>query len=493
MRYAETPLAADPCRNPSKIEDLRACFARHGQDHVFSHWERLSGPDQQSLQDQALRLAPELPALIKAYQSALAARSVLDEGPQDHPATLAPAPAIELPENGGDPERFAEAARLGAEVLAAGRVAAFVVAGGQGTRLGFPHPKGCFPIGPVSERTLFELQAQKIRRLAERTGHRVPWYVMTSDATDRETREAFAANAHFGLDPADVHIFQQDMVPAFDFDGRLLLETPGRIFESPNGHGGALTALASSGALSDMESRGIDILYYYQVDNPLVKIGDPTYIGFHVGSAAEMSCKVVRKVDPMEKVGVLIERGGHVGVVEYTELGDAERYAQDERGRLRFWAGNVAIHVLDVGFIKRVAADAFELLPFHLSKKQIPCLDTDGNPLQPEQPNGYKLERFVFDGLTAAERVCVVETTAEEEFFPVKNATGKDSPETSRLALSAQYRRWLAAGGIEVPEGVEQIEIDHARIDGPEDVVEASFRSLAETGALLQTAGGLDA
>lgn len=482
-------MAADSCQNASTIEDLRACFARHGQAHVFDHWDALAGPERQALLDQARRIAPELPALIEAYETAVEAQ---DDASGDA-ARLSPAPAIELPEHGGDAARFDEAARRGAEVLAAGRVAVFLVAGGQGTRLGFPHPKGCFPIGPVTDRTLFELQAQKIRRLSDRVGHRVPWYVMTSDATDRETREAFEAEGFFGLDPADVMIFQQDMVPAFDFEGRLLLEEPARIFESPNGHGGALTALSSSGALDDMTRRGIDVLYYYQVDNPLVKIGEPAYVGFHVGSGADMSCKVIRKVDPMEKVGVLVETGDGIGMVEYTELGDAERYAKDADGRLRFWAGNVAIHLFDVGFIRRVAARAFELLPFHLSRKQIPFVAADGRRVEPEAENGYKLERFVFDALSAARSVCVLETTAEEEFFPVKNARGKDSPETSRGALTDLYRRWLTAGGIEVPETVERIEIDHSRIDGPEDLVAAGFESLAEASPLVRTAGGRDA
>jgi UDP-N-acetylglucosamine/UDP-N-acetylgalactosamine diphosphorylase len=483
-------LSADPCQNPSTIEELRACFARHAQAHVFDHWERLSGVQRDALLDQAARLAPELPALIEAHRAAT-------EDQTDAPlaavaSEIEPANAIELPEHGGDPKRFETARALGNEVLRAGRVGVFLVAGGQGTRLGFPHPKGCFPVGPVSDRTLFELQAQKIRGLGRRIGHTVPWYIMTSDATDQETREAFEANNFFGLDPEDVKIFRQDMVPAFDFDGRLLLEEAGRIFESPNGHGGALTALSSSGALADMERRGVDILYYYQVDNPLVKIGDPTYIGFHVETGAEMSCKVVRKSDPMEKVGVLVNEGGRVTMVEYTELADEQRYAKDERGQLRFWAGSVAIHVLNVDFIKTVASRAFDLLPFHLSEKKIPFIDDRGSCVEPDAPNGHKLERFVFDALAAARGVCVLETTAEDEFFPIKNATGRDSPETSRQALTAQVRRWLSAGGIDVPAEVDRIEVDHSQIDGPEDVVESGFQCLSDAGDVIRTAGGRD-
>jgi UDP-N-acetylglucosamine/UDP-N-acetylgalactosamine diphosphorylase len=179
-----------------------------------------------------------------------------------------------------------------------------VVAGGQGSRLGFPGPKGLYPLGPVTGRTLFALQAQRIRRLRERTGAAIPWYVMTSEATDDATRSAFAEAGHFGLPPRDVFFLRQGMVTSFDFDGKLMLERPDRIMENPDGHGGALTALLGSGALDDMQHRGTDTLFYYQVDNPLVRMADPVFLGFHALAGAEMSCKVVRKRDALEKAGV---------------------------------------------------------------------------------------------------------------------------------------------------------------------------------------------
>lgn len=475
-------------RRPSEltVDDLRTSFGRQGQAHVFAHWDRLDDAGRQRLLGQLRRIEPWLDDLVRAYRAALPASA--GEDPRQR-GKIEPADAIPLPENGGDPGRAKAARERGEALLSEGRIGLFLVAGGQGTRLGFPHPKGCFPVGPVTDRTLFEIQAQKIRGLARRTGRTLPWYIMTSDATDAETRQAFEEHGCFGLDPADVWIFQQDMVPAFDFEGRLILEAPDRIFESPNGHGGSLTALASSGALDDMAQRGIDTLFYYQVDNPLVKMADPVYLGFHAETGAEMSCKVVRKTDPMEKVGVVARVDGHAAVVEYTELADEERYARDPDGGLRFWAGSIAIHLLDTGFIRRVAADAYRLLPFHLSAKAIPFVDADGRPHAPDEPNGYKLERFVFDALREASQVCVVETTATEEFAPIKNAEGPDSAETCRRALTAQYRRWLSSGGIRVPDDVARLEIDHSLIDGPADVRSAGFKSLAEAGNAIRTAG----
>ncbi len=475
-------------RRPSEltVEDLRTSFGRHGQAHVFAHWDRLDDAGRQRLLGQLRRIEPWLDDLVRAYRAALPASA--GQGPQNR-RKIEPADAIPLPENGGDPRRAEAARERGEALLADGRVGIFLVAGGQGTRLGFPHPKGCFPVGPVTDRTLFEIQAQKIRGLARRTGGTLPWYIMTSDATDAETRQAFEDHGWFGLDPADVWIFQQDMVPAFDFEGRLILEAPDRIFESPNGHGGSLTALESSGALDDMAQRGIDILFYYQVDNPLVKMADPVYLGFHAETGAEMSCKVVRKVDPMEKVGVVARVDGHVGVVEYTELADEERYARDPDGGLRFWAGSIAIHLLDTGFVRRVADDAYRLLPFHLSAKAVPFVDADGRPHAPAEPNGYKLERFVFDALREASQVCVVETTATEEFAPIKNAEGPDSAETCRRALTAQYRRWLVQRRDPRP-GRRRPAGDRPLADRrPGDVRSAGFKSLAEAGNAIRTAG----
>jgi UDP-N-acetylglucosamine/UDP-N-acetylgalactosamine diphosphorylase len=260
--------------------------------------------------------------------------------------------------------------------------------------------------------------------------------------------------------------------------------------ENPDGHGGALTALLASGALDDMERRGADTLFYYQVDNPLVRIAEPSFLGFHERAGAEVSCKVVRKRDAFEKAGVLARVNGQIGVVEYTELDASQRDALDASGELVFWAGNTAIHVFDTAFIRRVASEAERWLPFHASEKQIPCLDDAGEPFAPTAPNGRKLERFVFDALPAARGVCLVETSRAEEFSPVKNASGSDSPETARRDLVAQVARWLRAAGIEPPSGA-LLEIDHSRVDGPEDLYELGIRNLADANDILRTAPGV--
>ncbi len=471
---------------PNKIEELRRQFRAHGQSHVFAFWDQLGDTGRAELLEQASRIGPELGDLLASQRRAVVALTAAEEH------ELAPVDAVTLPEFGGDATRFETARRRGLEILRQARVAVFVVAGGQGTRLGFSGPKGSFPVGPVGARSLFELQAQKIRGLARRCGCVVPWYVMTSDATDAETRALFERERCFGLEPENVFIFSQQAVPACDFNERLILERAGHISESPNGHGGSLVALASSGALCDMESRGIDRLFYYQVDNPLVQMGDPVYLGFHDQRDAEMSCKVIRKTDPMEKVGVVARIEGRVGLLEYTELADAQRHQRDRDGNLVHWAGNIAIHLFNTDFVRRVAEDADRLLPYHASAKKIPTIDEHGEPVTVVEPNGYKLERFVFDALPAAERVCILEVRPDEEFSPIKNAVGKDSAATARRDLVTLYRAWLAKTGVELTPEVDLVEIDHAYIDSAEEAASAGFQSLAEAGDIVRVATGVD-
>lgn len=441
------------------IDSIRKQYAEFGQEHVFRFWDALDPAARAALLDQASRI--DLGELRRVHE---ATRALAAPGAR----RLEPAPIERLPEHGGSAERRREAKARGEELLRAGRVAAMVVAGGQGTRLGFDGPKGLFPLGPVSGRTLFELQSQKIRGARRRWNAPIPWYVMTSPATDAPTRAFFREQRHFGLPESDVFFLCQAMAPALDFEGRLLLESPGRIAESPNGHGGSFQALADSGALDDMERRGITTISYYQVDNPLIRLLDPVFVGVHAGAPAEMSAKVVRKIDPMEKVGVLARVDGRVGIVEYTEIDDEHRFLRDADGELVYWAGSIAIHLLEVGFARRIAADAERHLPYHASAKKIPCTGADGRPVRPTEPNGHKLERFLFDALPSATRVSLLEVARDDEYAPVKNAEGDDSPETARRALDRAARAWLGTAGISVPND-RWVEVDHARLDGDDD------------------------
>jgi UDP-N-acetylglucosamine/UDP-N-acetylgalactosamine diphosphorylase len=349
-----------------------------------------------------------------------------------------------------DRKRDREAAASGEQALRAGQVAVVLVAGGQGTRLGHDGPKGTFSIGPVSGKSLFQVHAEKVLALGRRYGAPLPFYVMTSPDNDATTRDFFAAQGCFGLDPDQVIFFQQGTMPALDRrTGKLLLADKGSLATSPNGHGGVLQALADGGHLADLAERGVRYLFYYQVDNPLVKVADPTYLGHHIGAGAEMSLKVVPKLTAAEKLGVVVEVGGRPRIIEYSDLPAdlAQRRAPD--GDLEIWAGSIAVHIFDVAFLRRLAASG-AMLPYHRAVKKVPCLNDGGRAVWPAEPNALKFEMFVFDALPLAGTALVVETSRREEFEPLKNAEGENSPATVRQALSDLYAGWLNRAGVEV-------------------------------------------
>ena len=278
------------------------------------------------------------------------------------PPSAAPEAPPEPPEvvrKGADAARDAAFRKTGEELLKAGKVAALVVAGGQGSRLGHPGPKGTFPATPVRKKSLFRLFSEKLRALGARYGRAVPFFVMTSEENHADTVAFFEANGRFGLGAQQVVFFTQGMLPAVDATGRLVMKEPGVLFRSPNGHGGTLLALHRSGALDDLTRRGVEEIFYFQVDNPLVEMCDPVFLGGHRAQAADFSSKVVPKSGPDEKVGVLVRRAGVSGVVEYSDLAPELRNARDASGALRFSAGNIAVHALRVDFVRRLNAKGF--------------------------------------------------------------------------------------------------------------------------------------
>ncbi len=413
-----------------------------GQDHVLRFWDRLTDI-------QRMRLARQVESL---------GLKQIDELVKTRVLTGAPAPAFEfgpldvraLPRTDAD-RREADRARLvGEMLLSQGRAAVVVVAGGQGTRLGFDGPKGTYPIGVLSGKTLLQIEIERIRALAKRHETRIPLFVMTSETNDAATRYFLAQNANFGLAPDDLHVFCQGVMPAVDFEGKLILDAVDHVFANPDGHGGVWPGLAQSGALELMNRRGITDIFHYQVDNPLVDIADPAFLGFHHEANSQMSSKVCWKRDASEPVGVTVKRvDGRTAVVEYSVLTKEQAARRAPDGSLVFRAANLCIYWYTVAFAQEVASSA--RLPFNLARKKIPCVDAGGRPVEPDKPNGIKFETFVFDALPMADRTLVMECDRAEEFAPVKNASGEDSAETCRAALVEKAARMLDAAGASVP------------------------------------------
>lgn len=419
-------------------------LARYGQEHLLRWWPELDDEQRASLLKQLADL--DLQLLGKLWQEAQRHH----EAPSVSTGGLQPAPVRRLSRSFEDWEREQREAEVGEAALRAGQVAVLLVAGGQGTRLGHPGPKGTFPIGPISERSLFQIHCEKILALSRRYEAPIPLCIMTSPDNDALTREFFVAKNFFGLDPAQVHFFVQGTMPAVEAaTGKLLLATKSSLALSPNGHGGAIEALARSGLLDSLEQRGVRHIFYFQVDNPLVKVADPVFLGQHIESQAEMSLKVLPKLSPEERLGVVVVHNGTVRVIEYSDLPDDLARKRRPDGELELWAGSIAIHVFDVLFLKRLAQASS--LPYHYARKVVPFVDESGSVVRPEQPNAIKFERFVFDALPLARRACIVETDRRQEFEPLKNAEGDNSPMTVRQALTDLYADWLQRAGVVVP------------------------------------------
>jgi UDP-N-acetylglucosamine/UDP-N-acetylgalactosamine diphosphorylase len=421
----------------SPPQDLVTRLQEANQAHVLHGWDALPDADR-------TRLAEQLRAIDFTELEALRAQATK---PQEAvPAGIEPVPIT--------PTAFTENETFrGADAIRRGEVAALLVAGGQGSRLGALQPKGIFPAGAVTENSLYQIHAEKVLAVSRRYGSPVPLLVMTSPATDEETRAFFAEHNNFGLAPGQVTFFQQGTMPAVCLHtGKLLFEGPGKLFLSPNGHGGTLTALADSGVLADLRAKGVKHVFYFQVDNPLVKVCDPGFIGRHILTGSEASSKVVAKTDPAEKVGVLVSHKGRCSIIEYTLLPKHLAEKREPGGALSFRAGSPAIHLFSVPFLERVTRTAAGSLPYRTALKAVSHFDPQtGQTVSPtgKEPNAVKFERFIFDALPHAEKWLAVETPRAEEFAPIKNATGTDSPETARAAQIALHTEWLNRAGIE--------------------------------------------
>jgi UDP-N-acetylglucosamine/UDP-N-acetylgalactosamine diphosphorylase len=429
-------------------DDLLTLLKPFGQEHLVAFWDSLTEAQRAKLSAQLAsidfqRLLSTLKGSRAREDWAVLARRA--DGP----------PAIRL---GRRDNRYAaqEARLAGERALREGRVGVVLVAGGQGTRLGFDHPKGIYSIGPVSQASLFQILLEKVVATSRRYGMSLPLYIMSSSATHEETCAYLNTQERFGIPSADLTVFCQGAMPAVDAEtGKVLLEASDALALSPDGHGGMPAALRASGALADIRRRGIEHLFYMQVDNPLVVVCDAEFIGYHLLAQAELSTQVVAKTTPHDRVGNVVSVDGHVRIIEYSDLPDDAAEQRLPDGSLKLWAGNTAIHVFAVDLLDRASRSESEL-PYHLARKKVPYVDDRGNLIEPTGPNAIKFEQFIFDLLPTARNPIVVEVDEATHFAPVKNAPGaeRDSPEKVQAQMVALHRHWLEHAGARVSPNV---------------------------------------
>ncbi|KAJ3349589.1 UDP-N-acetylglucosamine pyrophosphorylase [Entophlyctis luteolus] len=440
----------------------RERYAAAGQEHVLTFYDSLAPAEQSALLQQLASI--DIARCNRIFAKATAAAPYAD-------ARVAPLPRDSLDSTiSADPVAVATWRDLGLRLIAQNKVAVILLAGGQGTRLGSSAPKGCYDISLPSHKSLFQLQAERIlavQALARRAhpeirggdGPIVPWYVMTSEPTRAATESFFKDNNYFGLSKENVFFFNQGVLPAFSNEGKILMESKASVSTAPDGNGGIYKALKTEGVLDDLEKRGIPYVHAYCVDNCLVKVADPVFVGYCVSKNAKCGAKVVPKQRATEPVGVVCLRNDKFAVVEYSEI-PTELSAQlnDDGKTLTYNAANIANHFYTSDFLRSI--DEMEAsMEFHVAKKKIKHIDlATGELIVPTANNGIKLELFIFDVFPFVEKLAVLETARKEEFSPLKNGPGSkdgDSPETSRADILAQHKRFIEAAGGFVEGDVE--------------------------------------
>jgi len=436
------------------IASLRSKLKTFGQEHLLDFWDVLNEVERRELIDDIEELS-----LNEVTEFFKRATESLENGDNKLDDRLEPIPEdtyMSISRTSAEKLNFYR--NEGLKAIGESKVGVLLMAGGQGTRLGFAYPKGMYDVGLPSGKTLFQIQAERIRtlqRLAfESTGQRgtITWYIMTSEHTMEPTLDFFRSHDFFGLHETDIVMFEQGSLPCFYFDGKIILDGKNRIARAPDGNGGLYRALRDRGILDDFKRRGVEYLHAHSVDNILIKVADPIFIGYCISQGADCSAKVVEKASPNEAVGVVCIVDGKYQVVEYSEITDITAEKRNKDGRLTFSAGNICNHYFSASFLHKIGSQYEAQLKLHVAKKKIPYIDATGTRLTPSNPNGIKIEKFVFDVFEFAEKFVTVEVPREVEFSALKNAdsAGKDCPSTARADIYRLHKKYIELAGGQV-------------------------------------------
>jgi len=483
------------------IDTLRSKLTAAGQEHLLQFWEELDTEEKQELYNELSEL--DLDEVLEYFQRTVAEMSSAGEKLDDKMQPLTESQCGSMAAS--TDSELAQYETLSLEEISKSHVGILLLAGGQGTRLGTSYPKGMYDVGLPSSKTLFQLQAERIRSLEilaeKKTGVKgaITWYIMTSASTIQPTLDFFAKNQYFGLKKENVVVFQQGTLPCFTFEGKMILGAKHKLSIAPDGNGGLYRALRREGILDDMKSKGIQFIQLYCVDNILVKVGDPLFMGYCLSKDAECANKVVRKGFPTEAVGITCKVAGHYQVVEYSEITQKSAEKRNPDGSLTYSAANICIHFFTFEFLNRIVMENERSLEHHVAKKKIPFINNEGVLVKPEKPNGIKMEKFVFDVFKFANKFVVWECYRDEEFAPLKNAEGASdfTPTHCRNALLALHQKWLRIAGAKLinEDGVEAKQMgspageDNNNDDSDNNNAEKKYVVLCEISPLLSYAG----
>ena len=401
------------------------CLKKYGQEHILKNFEKLPQESKVKLLDQISTI--DFNQITELYESTK--KEINFSNDRIEPIEYTDKSKLL-------PEQLKKYNDLGEKVIREGKYSVVTMAGGQGTRLGHNGPKGTFMLGIKNDKSIFEILIDTLKENNKKYGITIPWYIMTSRENNDQTEEFFKENNYFNYDSNLIIFFKQGELPMCSEDGKLLIDEKGKIKEAADGHGGIFESMKKNGIISDMKSKGIEWAFIGPVDNVLAKMVDPTLLGLALDKKVLAGGKSVVKAGPKEKVGVFCKRNGKPGVVEYTEITDDMAQATTENGQLIFGESHINCNLFNIESIEEVSK---KKLPYHCAHKKAKYINEDGELVIPEKPNAYKFESFIFDAFDMLDDMAILRVKREEEFAPVKNAEGNDSPETARKLYENYY------------------------------------------------------
>ncbi len=404
---------------PLKATEEFAKLEKINQQHLLHHWDELNSYEKKELSEQISRL--DLPTFMAQQQTIL--NPLIDDS-----QVLT---AFQDYEEAGS---IADA-ELGKKMIAEGKVGCLIVAGGQGSRLGYEGPKGLYPVTIAKEKSLFQLFAERVAAAGKQVDRKLLMAIMTSSVNHAETVNYFEKERYFGLDPEQVFFFSQTDLPFLDAQGNLFLETPSKIAAGPDGNAASLKHFVEQDVWANWYAQGIRYLNYVHIDNALADPFDAELIGFHARQQADLVIKCIKRADPLEKVGVILKNHGNVQVIEYSEISDEERLARDAEGHLKHLCANISMFSFKMDFVKNIVDNVYLKFPFHKAWKAVKYLNEDGKTVTSSQPQAWKFEKFIFDLLPYAADVKALLYARAHCFAPLKNATGTDSITDVKKAL----------------------------------------------------------
>ena len=401
-----------------KLLDTKEILKKYGQEHLLSNYEKLSNEDKNRLLNDILTI--DFGEISKLYEQTK--HKIKFENCKIEPIEHVDKAKLSN-------EEIQKYSEIGIEQIKKGKLAAVTMAGGQGTRLGHNGPKGTFDLGLDSHKSIFEILCDTLKLARKKYGVVVPWYIMTSDENNDETVEFFEKNNYFDYPKEAVKFFIQGEMPMINTEGKILLNEEGLIKQAGAGHGAIFEAMRKNGIIYEMQNKGIEWVFIGGVDNVLVKMVDPVLIGLSIERNVLAAGKSVVKANPHEKVGVFCKKDGKPSVIEYSEISNELAEAVDEKGELLFGESHILCNQFNIKILEELAKNK---LPYHVAFKKATYMDEKGNIISPTEPNAYKFEAFIFDAFSSIPEMLVMRVKREEEFAPVKNAEGVDSPETAR-------------------------------------------------------------